>query len=87
MKVTMGHEVTREHRDMIRVLFSSEYIGYVTDWEEQFLTNITREPFLTDKQLAALHKVFESITSGERDMPDDYTDEDLWGGQLNESHV
>ena len=71
MKVTMGHEVTREHRDMIRVLFSSEYIGDVTDWEEQFLTNITREPFLTDKQLATLHKIFNSITSGERDLDRD----------------
>ena len=77
MKVTMGHKVTREHRDMIRALLSSRYID-VTDWEEQFLTNITREPFLTDKQLATLHKIFDSITSGERDMPDDCED-DLWG--------
>jgi len=77
MKVTTGHEVTREHRDMIRVLFSSEYISDLTDWEEQFLTNITHEPFLTDKQLAALHKVFDSVTSGERHIDD--VDDDKYG--------
>ena len=81
MKATMGHEVTREHRDMIRVLFSSEYISDVTDWEEQFLTNVTREPVLTDKQLATLHKIFDSVTSGERHKYDDcnYPDNDGWG--------
>ena len=72
MKVTTGHEVTREHRDMIRVLFSSEYMADLNEWEEKFLTNITHEPFLTDKQLAALHQVFDSVTSGERHSNEDY---------------
>lgn len=72
-KFGAGREVTREQRDIIRVLFSQQYIHDLNDWEEKFLTNIMREPFLTDKQIAALHKVFDSVTSGKRHQ-DEYMD-------------
>lgn len=74
MKVTPsgGVSMTKEHREMIRVLFSQQYISYLNEWEETFLTSITRESFLTEKQLAALNKVFDLVTSGERDNEDCY---------------
>ena len=63
---------------MIRVLFSSEYCGDLTEWEETFLESIKFQRFLTEKQLATLHKVFDSVTTGERNKYDDiYPDE--WG--------
>jgi hypothetical protein len=79
-KFGTGHEVTKEHRDMIRVLFSSEYCGDLNEWEETFLENIKTQSSLSDKQRATLHKVFDSVTSGERHEHDNYDyPDDGWG--------
>lgn len=51
---------------MIRVLFSSENCGDLSEWEETFLESIKGQQFLSEKQHATLHKVFDSVTCGER---------------------
>jgi len=73
-KFGAGCEVTKEQRDMIRVLFSSEYCNDLNEWEETFLESVKTQPYLSEKQLAILHKVFDSVTTGER-----HTDEEAYG--------
>ena len=77
-KFITGEQLTKEHRDMIRVLFSGEYCEELGEWEEAFLENIKTQPYLSAKQLATLHKIFDSVTSGKRQEHDDICPDDLW---------
>ena len=71
------NEVTKEHREMIRALFSVSYAAMLTVWEEEFLESIKFDFFLSKKQLDKLHTIFDDVTSGRRDDLNDYDDTDL----------
>lgn len=51
---------------MIRVLFSTAYCGDLNEWEETFLERMKSHRYLSEKQLATLHNVFDAVTSGNR---------------------
>ena len=72
MKVGVGRKVEREHRDLIRALLSSEGAGYLSDWEEEFLSNIQKLKFLSDKQMDTLERIDSAV---ERRSTVEYDDE------------
>ena len=72
MKVGVGRKVEREHRDLIRALLSSEGAGHLSDWEEEFLSNIQKLKFLSDKQMDTLERIDSAV---ERRSTVEYDDE------------